>query len=1147
MPYDDEPSGDPTLTGAPRTGSLDSGSRTHDSGIRPGGQVGRFHVLERIGAGGMGQVHAAYDPNLDRKIALKVLHEERDAKDDPRLVREAQALARLSHPNVVAVHDVGTHDGRLFVAMEFVEGVTLREWLQRHPPPGSAERLGEVLELLVQAGEGLAAAHRAGLVHRDFKPSNVLIGADGRVRVVDFGVVRVDEPRGGKGRRHLEVVRDEEPSPPPEGNLLDLVSDAPLTRPGALVGTPAYMAPEQLLSLAANAACDQFGFCVTAWEMIFGGRPFTGKTIPALLESIRKGQVTRSFEVECPDEIEKALRKGLAFAPKGRHRSMDALLGVLQRAQARMRGEAVPPLASKRWLWLGAMGLTGTVGAATLVLAQDDSQLCTGAASHLVGAWDDATKAELEQAFLRTEAGFAPEAWGRFERELDGYAEAWIAGHRDACEAARVRGEQSTELMDLRMACLDARRRSLAALTEVYAEPDAEMLVHSDEAIAALEPIAACADLEHVRHRGELPKDGEAATQAEAILARVARSVALEGAGRYAEALELASEAVEDANRLGSDAVLARALVQRGKVHVHERQGEPARENLEQAYLLAKRADLPEVAFESARSLIQVDGILLMRFGEGRWWAKVGLFEGEHVVDERKARLHVDLGALLRSEGRFVEAEESYERAVDLLRRSVGAEHLAYASALQALGELRAVKGGPDRALPLLREAMEIAELNLGAAHPSMGRFHTSVAEGFRLQGDLDQALEHARQAVELAEEAFGTGHVALYPVLDELASVQEDRGEIEAALATLERARGLHRPEPIGEAFLARLYAREGEIRFQRHDYPGSEQAFRRASKLGSDALGDTHPYTTRYRIGLGAAVGAQGRREEAIAIIEAGRAIGEAMLGGQHPNVAVTHDALASEMEQAGRLDEALEHTKRALEIYEAAYGEDGFQLMKPHGNMCGILGQLGRVEPAVEHCQRALELAKASVSSDRSLMAKLHNNLGAALVAAHRWDDALRHYEEAREIWEQELGPRHLMVAIVLANLAEAHAAKGRHERAHELYSDSLAIREQELGAEHPMVVVPLIGLANAALARGEAGEAVELGRRAVAVAEGKASELVLARAEEMLARALWSEPGGRREASELAGRAKKSFERLGAQAQEDRVRLAAWWPR
>jgi tetratricopeptide (TPR) repeat protein len=1089
----------------------------------------------------MGRVYAAYDPQLDRRVALKVLLRRGDSADDARLVREAQALARLSHPNVVAVHDVGAHEGHLFVAMEFVEGVTLREWLNRNPP-GSRERLSMVLDILVQAGSGLLAAHQADLIHRDFKPGNVLVGSDGRVRVVDFGLARFERSTSFHRPSELESATDDQ-SLEPRRTTTDRSESpwlTPITRTGRAIGTPAYMAPEQFLADGVDAASDQFGFCVTAWEAVFGVRPFAFNTVVAALETIREGQVARPAEVGCPRELEAALRRGLAFSATHRHVDMDALLRVLRTVQAERQGK-VPPQKRRR-IWVASLAFAGVASAIAFGLGRGDSQLCTGAEKRLAGVWDEAVAAELEQAFLRTGASFAPETWARFERELDGYARAWAAGHRDACEAAQVRKEQSTELMDLRMACLDARRQELAALTEVYASADVDMIARADEAIEELDPVRPCSESEHVRHRGSLPPS----EQAEAILGSIARSSALKAAGRYAEALEVATDAAAGADALEHDPISARAHLQLGKVHMGMQRGEAALADLEHAYLLAERADVPEVAFDASCALVQVSGVLLMRFPEGRWWAKVARFEAEGIDDEELARLHVALASFARVEGKFVEASERYEEAVALLRRSVGPEHLAYANAVDALGELRMVQGGPERALPLLEEAMAVAELELGPEHPSMAQFHTSLARAHRLRGDLGRAFEHIEHALRLSEGAFGLDHVALYVVLEERVNVLEERGEPGQAIATLERARNLARPEPPGEAKRAQLSAREGEIRFQQHDFPRAEVAFRKAVELSRSAVGDFHPQTARMRIGLGSALGAQGKRQEGVALIEAGLAVGGAVLGGEHPNVAMIHDTLAVEMERVGDFEGALEHIERSLQINEAAYGLDGFPLLRPHGNMCAVLGHLGRVEEAVEHCHTALELAERAVSFDEGLVAGLHNNLGAALVAAKRYEEALPYYRSARETWERRLGPRHITVGIVLANLAEVAEGLGELEDAKEAYEQSLAIREERVGPTDPIVIVPLVGLANLATKRGEPEVAVPLARRALAVAkQGSATELVRARAEEALAHALWETKGHRSEAAELATHANRAFERAGASAAEDRARLAEWF--
>ncbi|MCA9687455.1 MAG: serine/threonine protein kinase, partial [Myxococcales bacterium] len=238
-------------------------------------RIGRYLVLDRLGAGGMGVVYAAYDPDLDRKLALKLLHEgdRRSERTRVRLLREAQALARVSHPNVIQVYDVGTFEDRIYIAMEFVDGLSLREWL-------SAENrdLRAILATFSQAGHGLAAAHQKGLVHRDFKPDNVLVARDGRVVVLDFGIAHAigdlenEHERSGITEARLSETRSGERSSSLQGTG-PLALHAELTRAGALIGTPAYMAPEQFDSRDTDARSDQFSFCVTLWEALHGERP----------------------------------------------------------------------------------------------------------------------------------------------------------------------------------------------------------------------------------------------------------------------------------------------------------------------------------------------------------------------------------------------------------------------------------------------------------------------------------------------------------------------------------------------------------------------------------------------------------------------------------------------------------------------------------------------------------------------------------------------------------------------------------------------------------------------------------------------------------------------------------------------------------
>ena len=280
-----------------------------------GAAVGRYVVVESIGAGAMGRVYAAHDPSLDRRVALKLLHPRAATPDlEARLLREAKAMARLTHPDIITVYDAGRHGNQLFIAMELVEGGTLREWVAREP-----RSWREILAVFVRAGRGLAAAHAAGIVHRDFKPDNVLVGTDGRVRVTDFGLARsIDEvvvasSRGASARK--------------------IPVDAGLTRTGALVGTPVYMAPEQHEGTPAGARSDIYGFCVALYEALYGERPFAATTLTGLYEEKLAGAVRApAADRNVPPRLRRALLGGLTPRVEDRYESMDALLLALERA-----------------------------------------------------------------------------------------------------------------------------------------------------------------------------------------------------------------------------------------------------------------------------------------------------------------------------------------------------------------------------------------------------------------------------------------------------------------------------------------------------------------------------------------------------------------------------------------------------------------------------------------------------------------------------------------------------------------------------------------------------------------------------------------------------------------------------------------------
>ena len=303
----------------------------------------RYEVLEPIGAGGMGVVYRARDRMLGRTVALKMLRplgEEpaRQAATRERLLREARAMARLSHPNVLAVYDVGELDGQVFVAMELVEGRTLTAWLRE-----SRRKWREVLDAFLQAGRGLAAAHAAGLIHRDFKPDNVLVGGDGRVRVTDFGLAFAVAPI------RAELIAGGAPAQTVIGTVT------------ALAGSPAYMAPEQLRGEAVDARADVFGYCVALHEALYGERPFRGDSVAELEQAIRRGELQPPRrDRRVPGWLRRTVARGLRHDPGDRIQTMSALSEALVGGRAQARRRSVLAVALACVAVLGAAVAAGT-------------------------------------------------------------------------------------------------------------------------------------------------------------------------------------------------------------------------------------------------------------------------------------------------------------------------------------------------------------------------------------------------------------------------------------------------------------------------------------------------------------------------------------------------------------------------------------------------------------------------------------------------------------------------------------------------------------------------------------------------------------------------------------------------------------------
>jgi tetratricopeptide (TPR) repeat protein len=863
--------------------------------------VGRYQLLDILGSGGMGVVYGAHDPELNRRVAIKLLHPQADpevqADGAARLLREAQAMARLAHPNVVAVYDAGTFAGRVFITMELVEGLSLRHWLR------AAHRTWrEVLALFRQAGRGLAAAHAAGLVHRDFKPANVLVNKDGRVQVTDFGLAR-NTPTS-------EAVRTGASTPPslPSSAWNDLL-ESPLTQAGLVMGTPAYMPPEQHEGLDTDARGDQFSFCASLYEALYGQLPFEGNNAAHYRNELHAGRVRPPpRDSRVPAWLLRALSRGLAPVPEERYPSMEALLDALGRDPAvawRRRGA----VAAGAVLLAGAVGVTAWVG-------EQRAGLCSGAEARLAGVWDDARRAGVQQAFNATGSASAATAFTRVATALDGFAREWAGMHREACEATRVRGHQSDEVLSLRMACLDRRRSALGALVGVLAQPDARLLSASQEAVQYLPPVSACADVEALR-RG-LPESPEQRQRVEALRAGVDRATALVDTGRYAQARDALDAVLEEAETLGYAPVLAEAMELEGRLELALDEEERARAPLYEAFLTAHASRHDALAARAAARLVTT---LHSEPGLAPWseaQARATLERLGH-PPEPEALLETSLGRNAFLRGDYARAAEAFGRAAALREKALGAEHLLTLEALR--NQAGALSRTPEtaRAESLLRRVLESVERVMGPDHPQTA--YAANAMGFFLVGHrrAQEAVPYLHRAIAVEEQALGADSATLSYPLNNLAAALEALGRHAEARPLRERALALdlksHGPHHLETArdlaLLSGLALREGQ--------PHEAVAFARRSLEAYAATQEDHPDAAAPLMALGEAWLALGDSRKALPPLERALALRQ-----EHPgpaeHLAATRFAVARAL-PSREASRARTLAGEALDFYAAA----------------------------------------------------------------------------------------------------------------------------------------------------------------------------------------------------------------------------------
>ncbi|NPC82345.1 serine/threonine protein kinase, partial [Pyxidicoccus fallax] len=907
--------------------------------------AGRYTVLEQVGQGGMGLVLAAYDARLDRRVALKLLRYRNTApgatSGDARLVREAQAMARLSHPNVVAVYDAGTlEDGSVFLAMEYVEGQTLSGWQESQP-----RSWRELLAAYVAAGRGLAAAHAAGLIHRDFKPDNVLVGRDGRVRVTDFGLARSG------------------PASPVESSLpftlpADTALSGSLTLPGALMGTPFYMAPELLEGQPADVRSDLFAFCVALYLALYGQPPFTGQSLSELLRSRREGPAAPPARSEVPGQVTRAVLRGLREAPGERPASMTELLTAL---------EDDPEARRRRGMAKAAAGvlLAGmAVGGWALQRAREPE--CGGQEARLAGIWDTAMKARVQQSLLDTGAPHARDTSERVGAALDDYAGQWARQSAEVCEATRGDTAGPVRLMQLRESCLERRRVRLRATTELLAGgADRTMLDKAVQAVRGLPPLEDCADDRALTAAVPPPEDPATRAKVEALQEQVDRVDALLGAGQYPQGLKPGETLLAEAKGVGHAPLHAQALFLLARLRDGVGDYPGAEALTREALTEAARSREPVLMARAVSSLVHALSKRSGRHPEALHLEPAVDALAEATGDDAvRALAHSTLGAVLVKVGRYDEARRRHEQALALRLKALGPEHPMVADSLLQLGIVSWWQARNEDALDKVGRAVALRQKVLGPEHPDTVAALTYVAAVQKELGRLREALETLERVATLQRKLFGPEHPLVATALSNLGIALLDLGRLQEGLDI-------------------------------------SAQALALKERL----LGAEHPDLAGPLANMGTALTELGRHEEALAFHSRTLALREKELGPDHALVGDTLSALGITLARLKRYPEAEARLDRGLAVLQKALGKDSPEVAHPLMGFGELWLNRGRPTQALPFLERALVLAPPAARATVRL------NVARVLwdVDAKQRPRAVELASQAREQWRRTGHPK------------------------------------------------------------------------------------------------------------------------------------------
>lgn len=917
----------------------------------------------------MGVVYAAHDSELGRDVAIKLL---RASFDDPRshehLRKEALALARLSHPNVVQVYEVGLHEGRAFIAMELVTGWTLRRWLARSSP-----QLDEILDVYMQAGAGLAAAHSVGLIHRDFKPDNVLLSTDGRPRVADFGLARTN------------MVPSSDSRPSEDG----VVDDA-VTGTTSVVGTPAYMSPEQALGRSLTPAADQYSFCVALYEALYHERPFASGVTPVAREHPRPPPA----HTRIPRWLRSVLLKGLNTDPQARFPSMAGLLAALGTARARRR----------RRRWLGGFGVVVVVAVSGLGYQHYDvvrrTAACVATGNTIDALWNADVRATVRSNVAASGVSNATVVVDKALPVLDERALEWRDHATAACMNATVHDSWDPAQYDKAVWCLeDGYTQFSTAVTELT-HADAAAVQRAVHTASDISSGQACVD-EVSLANAVVPPGPTLREQVRDVRAAVSRARFLMLATKLPEGLEVAREALARAQAIGWPPLMAAAQLVEAQLLSRSGSYSEAESAATAAFMQAATSQTWEVAAAAATTLTFAVGSKQARSHEGKTWARLAAVAISHAGDPlglREVRRLSSLGMVNGTAGEHAQARELAERALAGNDEALGGDNLGAVTLLTRLAGAQEAMGKYEDAEATYHRALAVANKQLGPGHPDLALTLANLGALRDVMGAPKEAEDLLNRALTISEEALGPEHPRVAKILRGLSALHWSARAYDKGRAAGSRALDIQRRAKVGQHEIAGSLETLALIELSTGEYAEAKVLLTRAAKLRESVFGPEHPQLASTLSNLATAHDRLGEVAESRARLEQAFAIVQKVRGPEHPQRAQILNNLGAVYRTLGDLRASLDYFGRALAIWEKTLGPEHPKISRTLSNLGAVHVALAEYDEARVLYERALVLRNKSLGPNDPRLAYTLTGLGATFDALGQPQAALEHFERA-----------------------------------------------------------------------------------------------------------------------------------------------------